>query len=69
MRVGARIRARSTLISLDRVGDDAVQVVSRVTIEVEGSPKPACVADVVSRYYFDVPAPGGDATARSVARS
>jgi hypothetical protein len=26
--------------------------VNRVTIEVEGSAKPACVADVVSRLYF-----------------
>jgi len=49
---GSRIRARSTLISCDRVGDDAVQLVNRVTIEVEGSEKPACVADTVSRLYF-----------------
>jgi acyl dehydratase len=49
---GARIRARSTLISCDRVGDGAVQLVNRVTIEVEGSEKPACVADTVSRLYF-----------------
>ena len=48
---GARIRARSTLISCDRVGD-AAQLVNRVTIEVEGSAKPACVADVVTRLYF-----------------
>jgi hypothetical protein len=27
--------------------------VNRVTIEVEGSPKPACVADWVSRFYFN----------------
>jgi acyl dehydratase len=48
---GARIRARSTLISCDQVGE-AVHLVNRVTIEVEGSAKPACVADVVSRLYF-----------------
>jgi acyl dehydratase len=69
VRVGARIRARATLISLDRVGDNAVQVVNRVTIEVEGGEKPACVADVVSRYYFDVPVTRGDTTTRSAARS
>jgi acyl dehydratase len=50
--VGSRLRARSTLISLDKVGEDAVQLVNRVTIEVEGNAKPACVADTVSRFYF-----------------
>ncbi len=46
---GSRVRARSTLISCDRIGEDAAQLVNRVTIEVEGSAKPACVADTVSR--------------------
>jgi len=27
-------------------------MVTRVTIEVEGSTKPACVADLVTRAYF-----------------
>jgi acyl dehydratase len=51
--VGSRIRARSSLVSVEPTGDSAVQVVNRVTIEVEGSAKPACVADWVSRFYFD----------------
>jgi acyl dehydratase len=51
--VGSRIRARSSLVSVEPTGDGAVQVVNRVTIEVEGSQKPACVADWVSRFYFD----------------
>ena len=63
VRVGSRIRARATLISLDKVGDNVVQVVNRVTIEVEGIEKPACVADVVSRFYFDAPVPEVSATA------
>lgn len=50
--VGHRIRARATVTSLDKISADAVHLVTRVTIEVEGSDKPACVADVVSRYYF-----------------
>jgi len=57
VRAGSRIRARATLLSLDKVGDGAVQIVNRVTIEIEGSAgeasaKPACVADLVSRHYF-----------------
>jgi acyl dehydratase len=55
VRVGSRIRARLTLLKVDRVGGDsanAVQLVARITVEVDGSAKPACVADLVSRYYF-----------------
>ena len=55
VRVGSRIRARATINSLDKLSDEAVQLVTRVTIEVEGSDKPACVADMVSRYYFTSP--------------
>jgi acyl dehydratase len=51
---GSRVRARATLISCEPVQGtaDAAQLVNRVTIEVEGSAKPACVADMVSRLYF-----------------
>jgi acyl dehydratase len=51
---GARLRARATLMSCEPVQGvaDAVQTVNRVTIELEGSAKPACVADTVSRLYF-----------------
>jgi acyl dehydratase len=55
VRVGRRIRARATIVSLDKLSDEAVHLVTRVTIEVEGSDKPACVADMVSRYYFTSP--------------
>jgi acyl dehydratase len=51
--VGSRIRARSSMVSVEPTGDGAVQVVNRVTIEVEDSPKPACVADWVTRFYFN----------------
>ena len=53
--VGRRIRARATVTSLDKIAGDAVQMVTLVTIDVEGSEKPACVAEMVSRYYFDGP--------------
>ncbi|WP_330255157.1 MaoC family dehydratase [Nocardia sp. NBC_00565] len=53
VRAGSRIRARTTMIRLDRVEGGAVQLVTRTTIEVDGDVKPACVADLVSRYYFD----------------
>ncbi|HVW45062.1 MAG TPA: MaoC family dehydratase [Amycolatopsis sp.] len=50
---GSRVRCRITMISADRIGDDAIQVVTRGVIEVEGAEKPACVAELVSRHYFD----------------
>jgi len=57
--VDSRIRARATMVSAEPTGDGAVQVVTRVTVEVEGNPKPACVADLVSRFYFDGAASAG----------
>jgi acyl dehydratase len=57
--VDSRIRARASMVSAEATGDGAVQVVTRVTVEVEGNPKPACVADWVSRFYFDGAASAG----------
>ncbi len=49
--VGSRIRARVGLVSAIDV-DGGLQVNRQVTIEVEGSEKPAMVAETVSRYYY-----------------
>ena len=49
VRVGARVRARAEIVSATEI-DGGVQAVTRVTIEQDGSPKPACVVDSVSRY-------------------
>lgn len=46
---GARIRASVEVVSVDEVGDGWLQIVQRWTVEVEGSEKPACVADSVGR--------------------
>ena len=50
---GSRIRGAGEIISAEEV-KGGVQVVVRVTIEVEGGDKPACVVDTISRFY---PAP------------
>jgi acyl dehydratase len=52
VRVGSRIRARATVVACDRVGENALQVTTRATIEVEGSEKPGCVAELVVRYFY-----------------
>jgi acyl dehydratase len=50
VRVGARIRGRGEIVAVEEV-KGAVQSVVRVTVEIEGEDKPACVVDTISRYY------------------
>jgi acyl dehydratase len=49
--VGARIRASGVIVKVDEVKAGAIQCVVRVTVEIEGKDKPACVLDTISRYY------------------
>lgn len=50
VRVGARIRGRGEIVAVEEI-KGAVQSVVRVTVEIEGEDKPACVVDTISRYY------------------
>jgi acyl dehydratase len=47
--VDSRVRASVEVVSVDDVGGGWHQVTQRWTVEVEGSEKPACVADSVGR--------------------
>jgi len=47
---GSRIRARMKLLSYEPI-DGGAQLVTEVTMEREGSDKPVCVAETVSRRY------------------
>jgi len=49
--VGSKIRMTAQLGAAEDAGVNAVQAVVDFTIEVEGSDKPACVAQGVYRYY------------------
>lgn len=51
VRVGSRIRGRGELIAVEATRDGGVQAVIRVTVEIEGSERPGCVIDTISRYY------------------
>jgi len=51
VRVGARIRGRAQVLGASDV-PGGVQITVRVTIEVEGGDRPACVADTISRFFF-----------------
>jgi acyl dehydratase len=53
VRAGARIRGRGEVLSAEAVAGSGVQVKIRVTVELEGSDKPACVAETLSRWYFE----------------
>jgi acyl dehydratase len=46
---GSRIRATSTIASVTQV-QGGVQAKMTTTIEIEGSPKPACVAESIARF-------------------
>lgn len=46
---GSRIRATAEVVEIEEVGGGWFQIVTRFKVEVEGSEKPACVADSVGR--------------------
>jgi acyl dehydratase len=48
--VGSRVRARADLVAVDDV-PGGVQTTMRVTVEVEGSVRPACVVEALSRFF------------------
>jgi acyl dehydratase len=48
---GSRLRSRVLLLSCEPLPDDGLHIVWRVTVEREGSDKPACVAESVTRRY------------------
>lgn len=52
VKVGSRLRGKGELIAAEKTKDGGVQATIRVTVEIEGSDRPACVADTISRYYF-----------------
>jgi acyl dehydratase len=47
---GARIRGRGEIVAVTEE-KGGVQAVVRVTVEVEGSDRPACIADTISRFF------------------
>jgi acyl dehydratase len=52
VKAGARVRPVGEIVAAERTSDGGVQAIIRVTVEIEGEAKPACVADTISRYYF-----------------
>jgi acyl dehydratase len=48
--VGSRVRGGGEVISAEEI-KGGVQVVVRMTVEIEGSERPACIIDTISRFY------------------
>ena len=50
--VGSRVRGGAELLRAEPVAG-GVQATIRVTVEIEGEPRPGCVIDTISRYYAE----------------
>ncbi|WP_439888348.1 MaoC family dehydratase [Pseudomonas sp. MBLB4123] len=50
VKAGSRVRGSAQLIAVEEV-KGGVQATTRVTVEIEGEERPACVVDTISRYY------------------
>lgn len=51
VKVGDRVRGSGLLVKAEEV-KGSYQVVIRMTVEIEGSEKPACVVDTIGRYFI-----------------
>jgi acyl dehydratase len=49
--VGSKLRGSGELLKVENVGGGGVQATVRVTVEIDGKEKPACVVETISRYY------------------
>ncbi len=52
VRVGQRIRGHGELVSVE-AKTNSVKAVVRITIEIEGETRPACVVDTISLFYYE----------------
>src|SRR4051794_12399986 len=52
VKVGARVRMRTTLQGLEEIGPGIIQLTNIQTIEIEGSERPAMVAESLVRFYL-----------------
>jgi acyl dehydratase len=52
VKVGSRVRCGAELLEASDV-PGGVQVIVRISVEVEGSDKPGCVVESITRYLFE----------------
>lgn len=47
VKAGSKIRVRQALVAVEAYGDAGAKVTTRVTVEIDGQAKPACVVDMI----------------------
>ncbi len=52
VKVNSRIRARRELLEAELKAENTIQLKQRVTVEIDGESKPACVAEMLSRLVY-----------------
>jgi acyl dehydratase len=52
VKVNSKVRARRELISAELVSPNTIQLKQKVTVEIEGEPKPGCVAETLVRLIY-----------------
>ena len=52
VRVGSRIRARAKVVDVTERSPKQVLIKSEITVEIDGNPKPALVAEALGLYLF-----------------
>jgi acyl dehydratase len=52
VKVESRVRARRELVAVDLKAENSVQLKQKVTVEIEGEDKPACVAELLTRLVY-----------------
>lgn len=50
--VGSRLRGRGELVKAEMI-EGGVQATIRITVDIEGKDRPACVVDSISRFFFN----------------
>ena len=49
---GSRLRGRIRLVATEPTGDGALRATLETTVEIEGSERPACVAETMAIHYW-----------------
>ena len=52
VKVGSRVRGHGEILRVETLGQ-TLQAVVRISVEIEGSDRPGCVVDTISRYTFN----------------
>jgi acyl dehydratase len=50
--VNSKLRAHRELMEVTQVDENTLQVKNKITVEIEGSEKPACVAEFLTRMIY-----------------